>query len=71
MLSLALMVCSSIWLPREAHGVVNNVTTSIQCVAQNYAQMITSRYMFDFEGYIQRSADLLANDVVRCRLLIC
>lgn len=65
MFSLVLVVTTSIWLPQEAHGVINNVTTSIQCVAQNYAQMVTSRYMVDFEGSIQRNADMLANGVVR------
>ena len=45
---------------------VNNVTTPIQCVAQNYAQMVTSRYMGDLEGSIQRSADMLTNGLVIC-----
>ena len=65
MFSLVLVVTTSMWLPQEAHGVINNVTTSIQCVAQNYAQIVTSRYMVDFEGSIQRNADMLTNGVVR------
>ena len=65
MLSLVLVVTTAIWLPGESHGVINNVTTSIQCVAQNYAQMVMSRYMVDFEGGIRRNADMLANGVVR------
>ena len=64
-LSLVLVITSAIWLPQEAHGVINNVTTSQQCVAQNYAQMVASRNMLDLEGAVQRSAEMLANGVVR------
>ena len=64
-LTLILVVTTATWLPQEAHRVINNVTTSIQCTAQNYVQMVMSRYMVDFEGCIQRNADMLANGVVR------
>ena len=65
MLTLILLATTATWLPREAHSVINNVTTSIHCIAQNYAQMVISRYMADFEGCIQRNANMLANGVVR------
>ena len=65
MLTLILVATTATWLPQEAHSVINNVTTSIQCTAQNYAQMVVSRHMADLAGCIQRNADMLANGVVR------
>eukprot|EP00656_Telonema_subtile_P049577 TRINITY_DN6198_c0_g4_i1.p1 TRINITY_DN6198_c0_g4~~TRINITY_DN6198_c0_g4_i1.p1 ORF type:complete len:2110 (-),score=325.82 TRINITY_DN6198_c0_g4_i1:69-6398(-) len=49
--------------PLGSYSVMNNVTITSQCIAQNYAQLVTSRCMADLQGTVERSADMLKNGV--------
>ena len=54
-----------VWLPFEAYDVLQNTTTAIQCTAENFAKIGTEQLITELQGTCRRSADMLANDVVR------
>jgi len=64
-LALAFGVCTCTWLPLEAEAVLQNVTIPIQCVAQNYAQIVTTRCVSDLKDTSDRNADMFADRTVK------
>ena len=65
MLALVFGVCTCTWLPLEAEGVLQNVTIPIQCVAQNYAQIVTTRCVSDLKDTSDCNADMFADSTVK------
>ena len=52
------------YLPHEAYHVMSNTTAQMHCVAQNYAQMMTSRCVSGLQGNVERNAQLFQANVV-------
>ena len=64
MLALVFALFTCTWLPLEAQSVIQNVTIPIQCVAQNYAQMVTTRCVSDLKDTSDRNANMFAKNTV-------
>ena len=54
-----------VWLPTEAYAVMNNATTLMGCVGDQYAETVTTRLVLELQSSCKRSAAMLRNDVVR------
>ena len=65
-LALVFGISTCSWLPLEAQDVIQNGTIPIQCVAQNYAQMVTTRCVSDLKDTADRNANMFAGNTVRC-----
>ena len=63
-LAIVLLPCACFWLPTEAYAVLNNATNPMQCVAQNYAQLATSRVVSELTDTTQRNADMFTRGVI-------
>ena len=70
MLALVFGICTCSWLPLEAQDVIQNATIPIQCVAQNYAQMVTTRCVSDLKDTSDRNANMFAVNTVCCLVLL-
>lgn len=64
LLILVMLVTSCALLPVGSYNVMSNTTVASQCVAQNYAQMATTRWVSDLQDTVQRNAHMLKNNVV-------
>ena len=62
--ALLLLGYTCAYAPQQAYSVMTNTTTQMHCVAQNYAQMMTDRYLSGLQDGVQRNAEMFQGNVV-------
>ena len=53
------------YLPFEAYSVISNTTTSMHCVAQRYAALVTARCVSELQSTVEQNGAMIDADVVR------